>query len=69
MTKYGYITDDSYTVHQDDLVWEFIRVDDLGQAATFKGIETQRNITSSKVVIVGNAEAFNAWRNKNESPL
>ena len=61
MNKYGYITDGSYSTQESDVTWVFTRYNQDGTTTDYTGIETTRNITSNKVVIIGNNLEFSGW--------
>lgn len=61
LIKYGYIVDDTYKPQDSDIVWSFQRYNQDGTTTEYTGIETTRNITSNKVVIIGNNLEFRDW--------
>jgi len=61
MRKYGYIIDNSYAPQANDDVWNFDRYNADGTTTEYTGIETSRNITSNKVVIIGDNISMRAW--------
>jgi len=62
MSYYGYITDDTYTVHNTAITWDFVRYDEEENPFDYVGIESLVEIDSPKVVMFENGQSFNNWR-------
>ncbi len=67
MINYGYIKDFSkYTQHEDDIVWDFERMDEDGSVTQYKGIETKRRPKDKNLFFIGDKAAFREWKTEFE---
>jgi hypothetical protein len=68
MRKYGYITNyDAYFQEEktsDEVVWDFERKEENGTISNYIGIECTSRTDFTNMVIIGDADKFNAWLNE-----
>ncbi len=62
MTKYGYITDNTYEVADTAITWNFVRYNEDETTTDFVGIESTVAIESDKVTMFDTPTAFNTWK-------
>lgn len=66
MSKYGYIINQNYQLQENEITWQFDRVEQDNSIVTYKGIEcfNDNAISTTDYVIIGNANEFLTWLNQ-----
>jgi hypothetical protein len=64
--QYGYIINQqSFTLGDGDVIWDFVKTNTDGSVTSYDGIETIRDLSAeSSVTIIGNANTFINWKNE-----
>ena len=64
MVKYGYITGSFDIDTEQDVIWEFERINEDSSISYFIGIETIREVNKDNVILFASSIDFNKWLNE-----
>lgn len=64
MVKYGYITGSFDIDTEQDVIWEFERINEDSSISYFIGIETIREVNKDNVILFASSIDFTKWLNE-----
>ena len=67
--KYGYITGSFDIDTEQDVIWEFERINEDSSISYFIGIETIREVNKDNVILFASSIDFTKWLNEFQPPI